>query len=138
MKQVLLSGLRKERTAECCNIARAAKSLNKIAAVGGQKFPAIVMSEKKIEPIKCYDTVTDRAIVRPLGQRFTGLVVETIDPRPVVGKIVNATRWEVDPSIRYARENDLIWDIDINDKVERVALFSKPSQARTQKLRKKS
>ena len=93
---------------------------------------------KKIEPIKCYDTVTYRVIVRSLGQRFTGLVIKTIDPRPVVGKIVNATRWEVDPSIRYARENELIWDIEINDKIERVSLFSKPSQARTQKLRRKS
>jgi hypothetical protein len=34
--------------------------------------------------------VTYRVIVRPLGQRFTGLVIETIDPRPLVGKIVNA------------------------------------------------
>jgi hypothetical protein len=31
----------------------------------------------------------------------------------------------VDPSIRYARENDLIWDIEIDDKIERVSLFSK-------------
>ena len=35
----------------------------------------------------------------------------------------------MDPSIRYARENDLIWDIEIDDKIERVSLFSKPSQA---------
>jgi hypothetical protein len=39
MKQVLLLGLRKEKTVECCNIAGAAKSLNKIAAVGEKKFP---------------------------------------------------------------------------------------------------
>ena|ERR1700733_424899 len=92
--------------------------------------------EKKIS--KCYDTVTYRVIVTPLGQGFTGLVIETIDSRPLVGKIVNATRWEMYPSIRYARENDIIWDIEIDDKIERVSLFSKPSQVRTQKLRRKS
>ena len=42
----------------------------------------------------------------------------------------------MDPSIRYARENNLIWDIEIDDKIERVSMFSKPSQARTQKLEK--
>jgi hypothetical protein len=46
---------------------------------------------KKIEPIRCYETVTYRVIVRPLGQGFTRLVIETIDPRPFVGKIVNTT-----------------------------------------------
>jgi hypothetical protein len=82
-------------------------------------------SQKKNE---CYDTVTYRVIVRPLCQRFTGLVIETVDSRPSVGKIVNATRWEVDPSIRYTRVNDLIWDIKIDDKIERISLFSKPSE----------
>jgi hypothetical protein len=67
------------------------------------------MSEKKSnQSKKCYDTVTYRVIVRPLGQRFTRLVIETIDPGSVVGKVVNATRWEMDPSIRYTRVNDLI------------------------------
>jgi hypothetical protein len=79
--------------------------------------------------------VTYRVIVRPLGQGFSRLVIETIDPRPVVGKIVNTTWWEVDPSIRYARQNDLIWDIEIDDKIERVSLLPEPSRASTQKLR---
>lgn len=97
MEQVLLLGLRKEKTVQCCNIARAAKSSNKIAAIGEQKFPAIVKGQshvlsrqKKFELIKVLRHETYRAIVRPLGQRFTGLVIEAIDPRPVVGKIVNA------------------------------------------------
>lgn len=47
--------------------------------------------KKKIEPIRCYDMVTYGVIVTPLGQGFTCLVVETIDPRSVVGKIVNTT-----------------------------------------------
>lgn len=42
MKRVLLLDLRKEKTVECCNIARAAKSSNKIAAVDEKKFPAFV------------------------------------------------------------------------------------------------
>lgn len=42
--------------------------------------------EKKIEPI-----VTYGVIVGPLGQGFTGLVIEAINPRSVVGKIVNTT-----------------------------------------------
>lgn len=42
MEQVLLLDLRKEKTGEYCNIARAAKSSNKTAADGEKKFPAIV------------------------------------------------------------------------------------------------
>jgi hypothetical protein len=92
MEQVSLLDLEKENTVECCNIATAARSLNKTAAIGEQKFPAL-SCQKKIEPIRCYDTVTVtyRVIVRPLGQGFTRLVIETIDPRSVVGKIVNTT-----------------------------------------------
>jgi hypothetical protein len=98
MERVLLLGLRKEKTVGCCNIARAARSSNKIAAIGEQKFPAVVKGQshvlscqKKIDAdqVLLYE-VTYRVIVRPLGQRFTGLVIEAIDPRPVVGKIVNA------------------------------------------------
>jgi hypothetical protein len=132
MKRLL--DLRKEKTVECCNIARAAMLSNKIAAVGEKKFPTIVKwqshllsGKNKSKPVRCYDTVTYRVVVRPFGQGFTGLVIKTIDPRSVVGKIINATRWEVDPSIRYAGENDIIWDIEIDDKIERISLFSKPT-----------
>ena len=48
MEQVLLLGLRKEKTVECCNIARAAKSSNRIAAIGEQKFPAIVKGQSHV------------------------------------------------------------------------------------------
>jgi hypothetical protein len=30
----------------------------------------------------------------------------------------------VDPSIRYTGENDLIWDVEIDDEIERGSLFS--------------
>jgi hypothetical protein len=62
MERVLLLDLREEKAVGCCNIARVAKSWNKIAAIGEQKFPAIRerskpcgVVRKKIEPIKWYD-----------------------------------------------------------------------------------
>jgi hypothetical protein len=48
MEQVLLLGLRKEKTVECCNIAREATSLNKIVATGEQKFPEIVKARSHV------------------------------------------------------------------------------------------
>jgi len=92
----LLSGPRKGKTVERCNIATAAKLLNRIAAVGEQKLPesvkgpSHVLSEKNLTNYGITTPVTYRSIVRPLGQWFTGLVIEAINPRPVVRKIVNA------------------------------------------------
>jgi hypothetical protein len=54
MEQVSLLDLRKEKTVECCNIARAAKSSNKIAADGEKKFPAFVVRAK---PCGCHGHV---------------------------------------------------------------------------------
>lgn len=71
--------------------------------------------------------MTYRVIVRPLCQWFTGLVIETVNTRSVVRKIVNPPRWEVDPSIGYAGKNDLIGDVEIDNEIERGSLFSKPS-----------
>jgi len=34
----------------------------------------------------------------------------------------------VDPSIRYAGQDDLIWDVEIDDEIERGALLSRANQ----------
>jgi hypothetical protein len=66
-----------------------------------------------------------RVIIWPLGERFAGLVVKTIDLRPIVREVVDATRWEMNPPIRYAGKNDLVRDVEIRDEIKRRALLSK-------------
>jgi len=63
-----------------CNIAEAGKLTNKIAEDDEQKFPKAILKKKaNITP-----PVTYRIIIGPLSQRFTCLVIDTIDTRLVI------------------------------------------------------
>ena len=81
--------------------------------------------------------VTNNVIVRPPCETFSGLIIEAFDTGTVVGHVVYATGRQVYPSVRDATQNNVIWDLYVDDKRQRhipcsvkgLARFSMKRQA---------
>ena len=69
---------------------------------------------------------TDGVVVWALCQWFSSDVVEPVRLGSVIGQVVYASRGEMDPAIRYATEDDLIRDVDVDDEAEWGVLFRIP------------
>jgi hypothetical protein len=64
-----------------------------------------------------------RIVIRPLRKRLAGLIIVARNQRRVVLEVIHSTRGQMDPPVRYPRQDNGVRNVYVNDEVERDTLL---------------